>query len=703
MTLRSNNFPPQMEKARSDVVKDFYEPCFAAADRYDRLTGYFSSGAMLLYWPSLRQFVSRGGTIRLVCSPALSESDAASIREGYDALEEEELGRALIAELKTMLDDEHLQHAARALAGMIVAGHLELRIAQCLSEPSASAKRMFHDKVGLFVEDGNAVCFRGSMNETFMGLSTMGHTESIDVNLSWEGGRDAERVLAAQRRFEDIWSDREPGLQTRPLPQATFDELRKASEASALELLLEKAAREEGQPLEMVGPAAIPTIAGLPLREHQVRAWRAWEENDRMGIFRHATGAGKTLAALWALGQLLADGFTPLVLVPSQLLFEQWGGDIKRAFPDVKLVKCGAGHTRWRDGGLRSVLISRDANKRVIVATLQTASSQEFLDLVKGGKKVAVIADEVHRVGSAKNRSVTDIPSTARLGLSATPKRYGDPDGTAAIFRYFGNVVDVFTLEDAIDGGVLAPYRYYPHLVSLSDKEQEQWDDLTTMIQRRAARLLGQTTDMPKDATLDRLRIQRARIVKKAQAKSDKAVVILDSAFEEGQRWLVYCEDQTQLTAVRDLLRERGLPAFEYHTGMNGDPEAVLHHFDLDGGIVVSIRCLDEGVDIPAASHALILASSKNPREFIQRRGRILRRSPGKREAVLHDTVAVPGTSHDDELANRLVLAELARAREFSQWSRNPIEAARPLERYCLDRGLDVASLWEEGEEEDEE
>ena len=223
----------------------------------------------------------------------------------------------------------------------------------------------------------------------------------------------------------------------------------------------------------------------------------------------------------------------------------------------------------------------------------------------------------------------------ARLGLSATPERAGDPDGTRALLEYFGGIVDTFTLQDALDADppILTKYAYEPRVVGLSDDEQDEWDELSNQIGALIARHAG-NEELPHQALqhsdVKRLLIQRARVIKKARAKTPLARSVVSEHYEAGQRWLVYCEDQDQLRVVVDELLDADLPVTEYHSAMTGNRAATLNNFAANGGVIVSIRCLDEGVDIPVATHALILASSRNPREFIQRRGRVLRKAPGQ-------------------------------------------------------------------------
>jgi len=276
-----------------------------------------------------------------------------------------------------------------------------------------------------------------------------------------------------------------------------------------------------------------------------------------------------------------------------------------------------------------------------------------------------LIADEVHQVGSEKYSDVLTIVAGKRLGLSATPERYGDAIGTERLLEYFGPILPTrFTLRDAIEAKRLVPYEYFPHTVDLTETEADSYRKLTLAITRLASRRIAA------EGSADRLKtllIKRARIAKSAAKKIPLAVEIIRREWERGQRWLVYCEDQRQLAALRQGIASVGLVCSEYHTQMVADSEATLEWLSEHSGILLSIRCLDEGVDIPSVSHALIVASSQNPRQFIQRRGRVLRSAPGKSLATIHDVLVVPNGLASEAGQVSLARAEILRALEFSR------------------------------------
>ena len=201
-----------------NVAEDFYRPCMRDAVRYDRISGYFSSAIYLIVWSEIVDFAKRGGKIRVICSPSLSTSDAASIAEAYRALDDAELAESLLQEYHELLNNPSLTNPAKALAGLIVDGVVDLRIAQVSPEAKASSRSMFHDKTGLFFDDNvDAIGFRGGINETYLGLAVGGNVDSIDVWTSWSD-RDASRITTNSARFERMWNNLAEGVDIHRVP-----------------------------------------------------------------------------------------------------------------------------------------------------------------------------------------------------------------------------------------------------------------------------------------------------------------------------------------------------------------------------------------------------------------------------------------------------------------------------------------------------
>lgn len=693
-------------KPEDDIARAFYLPCLAAARSYDRAVGYFSSAIYALAWPSLREFVDNGGRIRLICSPVLSSDDATAMSEGYAAREDAAQGDLLKEEFRRLLATPGLLKPATVLASLVALDVVNIRIAWVGDVAGGKPKRLFHDKVGIFQDsEGNAVAFKGSMNETWPGLALDGNLESVDVYLGWAGDREQARVSDEKEYFVRLWENRFPGVTTVPLPEVTREALVTASDPEHWRELVEEICIEIDA---ATGWSPEDKPNGRVPRPHQVAALDAWKARGRRGIFEHATGSGKTFTALCAIRDSFRRSEVVLVLAPSDLLLRQWAAELRLTFDSLglRLLICGGGHSDWKnDGRLRAWTRTGGGAPRVVLATIQTASSVEFLQACRGGQHLFLVADEVHRLGATQARRVLELDSGARLGLSATPIRSGDPSGTGAIFEYFEGVVPPpFTLADAIKAGTLTPYAYNVHRVTLEADEQETWNTLTREIRKQVAQsLAAKAPSADAELRLKRLLIRRARIIKSAHQKVSAAVSVVTSTYRRGQHWIVYCDDQVQLADVRDALRSAGCTdVLEYHTAMTGDPRRTLDLFEAQGGIAVSIRCLDEGVDIPAVSHALILASSKNPREFIQRRGRVLRKSSTKSISHVHDVLVTPLFDPDEPPAQAILEGELARAIEFGTHALNP-GCITDLQRLAIEHGIDWTKLTNAGLEDDED
>lgn len=700
-------------QGKDDIAKDFYLPAVASAVLYDRAVGYFSSSIMLLAWPSLKEFVANGGRMRLLCSPVLSGEDEEAMRKAYSDADDAELADAITSQFRELLASSSMGRPATVLAALIANGILDVRIAWVAPNASGRSTRIFHDKVGILRDPaGDRLAFKGSMNETWPALSIDGNIESIDVFCEWRDEGERERVEIEAAYFDEVWRGDWPDVVVKPLPESARSEIISAADKASWIEILDDICFDLDQ-ASLWSPQAAVTGGRLP-REHQVDALVAWTSAGRRGILEHATGSGKTFTALCALNASFLLQEVALVVVPSELLFEQWKDELEAAFGEqgMELLLCGVGNDSWRSGNLlRSWTRPREkgSRPRVVLTTLQTASSPLFVGLCTGGQHLFLVADEVHRLGATEAMNVMGINAGPRLGLSATPRRAGDPIGTAAVLNYFGGIIPPpFTLNDAIKSGALTPYAYHPRAIHLTAEEVDAWQDITRQIRRAYAKGHDKRTGWGAgaEARFKMLLIRRARLAKQAKAKIPAAVEIVIDNYRQGDRWIVYCDDQDQLGAVSRELRAAGLSdVFQYYSAMDGDRAATLAYFEASGGIVVSIRCLDEGVDIPAVTHALIMASSKNPREFIQRRGRVLRRSPGKMLGRIYDLIVLPAANPDSDegLFDSILQAELARAIEFGTNAVNP-GAVVELKRIAASMNLNwedfVGAGQEDGEDE---
>lgn len=667
------------------LLGDFYAPCLSESLRYDRAVGYFRSSVFLLIGQEVLAFAKRGGKIRLVCSPSIAREDVEAIDGGYQSRDE-----AALSDIDELLDDQDVTKNVEALATLIAVGALEIKIA---FKPESNG--IFHEKLGLFHDDNETITFPGSINESWSGWHERGNSEAFSVFCSWLGGRDAREVGSDKQYFEALWNNERNGLTVEDFPSVAIDRLKVVAKGSLDDIdpegLVDYFGIGDKNKIDVKGEGAFVVNKREPL-PHQKAAIEAWKKQGRRGVFEHATGSGKTFTALTALQEHLGDDGVAVVFVPDRLLHKQWGEEIKEEFPNATVLKAGDGHNRWRKNRVlrKFTQPGKGLGQRIVLATMPTARLSDFREGIWQGEHLMVVADEVHEIGSNQNSKILSINSGPRLGLSATPRRYGDAVGTEKIFDYFGKIVEPpFTLIDAIEQGRLVEYEYHPAPIRLTAEESEEWEVATREISLEYARSKRDDSGTPVvTPRLQNMLIQRSRIAKKASAKIPYAVKALVENYVEGQSWLVYCEDQYQLGEVIRSLRDKGYDPCEYHTNMKGDAAASLDWFKRFGGIMVSIRCLDQGVDIPKISHAIILASSQNPRQFIQRRGRVLRICPGKYHAVIYDAVVVPISLEKEPGQLSLLKSELQRSIQFSETAMNR-SGANNLISIAIDLGID--------------
>ena len=705
MALNDFEFKSSYNKIDHDIAEEFYLPCMRNAVQYDRITGYFGSTIYVIAWDALKEFVANNGKIRIICSPFITEEDARALSEGNQAKIDEIIQKSLMTELQRMIEASYLEKPSRLLACLVSSGNISVKLAIPNEFSHPSIKQLFHDKVGVFRDAfGNSVGFRGSLNETYSGLSNSGNIESIDVFQSWDGGKETQRADEAAVFFERVWNGETDTTLLYELPPRIKEKLDEMAKDTRWTDLLDQVKADVEKGSKWLPPTK--DSKKKKLRDHQFAALEAWVAHNRRGIFEHATGSGKTFTAICAIRDALLRRKSVIVLVPSIGLLEQWEDELKAAITDIKVdfLICGTGHSLWKKPGILEAWTAPGAkNHTVVVATMDTAAGDKFMAGIIQGNHLLVVADEVHRIGSHRRAKFLTVDAGERLGLSATPVRYGDPDGTQAIMDYFGGIVKpIYTLQDAIHDGVLTKYFYYPTTMHLSKFEQEEWNEYTKKINRLYAQLMssgGDETKCLSNFRISNLMLQRARLVKTASQKISLAGEIILKNYKKGQKWIIYCDNQVQLRDVLKLLLKNGIDAYEYHSEMQGDKNETLDYFSHFGGVLVSIRCLDEGIDIPSTTHALILASSKNPREFIQRRGRILRKAEGKNFAYLYDVVVTPnGEMQDDTKAASIIESELSRAIQFGEWAENPSCIAK-LKNIAIDFGIDVIKSSTDGHE----
>jgi superfamily II DNA or RNA helicase len=699
--LRSLLLKTRYRSDRDDVVRDFYIPALSVSVSYSRAVGYFTSTSLALFSRGLETFVTSGGTMRLIASPHLDLDDVADIERGYDI--REVIERATLRALEAD-DRESILRGLGSLGRLVAMNQLDIKLA-FVSQGGRIG--MYHEKIGVFRDrNGDLISFTGSANETLGGL--VANFESIDVFEGWQQ-RDGERALEIEQDFDELWNDKTLNLRVEPFPEIARERLIELGHRKALAPLpaTDDALEQHADVLAPAVPLTMPQ--GLTVRDYQRAAVEAWLGHRGRGILKMATGTGKTKTAMIAACRIAEvhrqreEPLILLVLAPLQHLIDQWVEEIESF--GVRSIPVYESSEKWLPR-VEEQLNEARLGRRPIVALVATNASfagprfQSILDRIM--QPLLVMADEAHNLGSSTYRNSLPHNATYRLALSATPERWFDDQGTDALIDYFGPVVYELGLGAAIELGALCRYRYVPRLVPLTDFEAELYVQLSTQIGQCLAR--GENLSDP-DPTSPLTFLLRKRAAVLGHAVGKLAHLRADVQARRNDWFqLIYCaegirpeaplDEPSQISQVMRMVgRDLGLTAHTYVAETSrSQRKALLLRFSTgdDLRFLVAMRCLDEGVDIPDARIGYLLASSSNPRQFIQRRGRILRRAPGKDMAEILDYIAVPpdGTTLNFEVERRLLTRELERAAEFGKLSENysdTLDVLRPLkDKYAL-------------------
>ncbi len=339
MALSDIHILEEYRTGEQDLVESFYKPCVQEASTYDRAVGYFRSTVFLLIGPSIIDFAKRGGTMRLVCSPELTNEDYDAISSGYQ-LRNDALENALLRDLDSLYDDKLLRANTMALATLIAHGVISIKIAF-----RPEGKGIYHEKIGVFKDQqGNIVSFKGSINESWNGWHDRGNYESFDTYCSWDGVKETIRIKNSEQYFDRLWGGKLEAIHVVDFPDTAKEKILLMAKESIDEIDIAS--------LYEVKSSAIDQKTDRNKRKplpHQLAAIKGWIAQGRRGVFEHATGSGKTFTALTAMKDHLGESGVVLVLVPDRLLHKQWAVEIKEELPHATILKAGDGHNRWRN------------------------------------------------------------------------------------------------------------------------------------------------------------------------------------------------------------------------------------------------------------------------------------------------------------------------------------------------------------------
>lgn len=736
--LETINFPASNEyrTGSSNEPIAFFLEALPKSSRFYLLLGYFSSSAINLLSLGFAQFLFNGGTVRMVTNHILSPNDKRAVVEGLQAQASQYQFSIADYERIKMTLDEYGRHFFRCLAWLIASKKIEILIVK-----PRGARGIAHYKSGVFYDkNGRAVKFKSSCNFTAYGL--MENLEELEVKRSWDSKAEETAVKEYEQYFSSIWNKEASFVEYLTTNDVEHAILRDFGDHSIEELLVDeqKLLRKKRQVLgnykvrmiidrlEQEVEQRVASYIKEPFfpyekpRAYQDEAYANWKERGYKGIFAMATGTGKTLTALnCVLREYKKRGsYRAIVIVPTIELVNQWIDEIK-GFNFENIIRVSSQNKNWReDIQMITVLPSIEENYSFfVVTTYRSFAHHRFQkSLHKFPKDTILIADEAHNLGSNSILpSLEDFPITKRIGLSATPERVYDEEGTIAVDRFFDDQPPYtfeYSMEKALEAGFLSKYLYYPILVELTSEELDKYSEISASL----AKFFGSDSEESR-AAMERLLLMRKQIIHKASNKLSAFDDLVKSMKEKNKLnyTLVYApegyfndlfEDSESLGSlnreehkicelyanrIRRLSPETKISLFHARTK---DRAFILDRFaqsELD--ILVSMKCLDEGVDVPRTEQAIFCASTGNPRQFVQRRGRILRKSSDKHFATIYDMVVVPSMSRrvgNYNTEKRLIENELKRVYEFAGLALNQMEAlerVQPvLDLYDIDKQI---------------
>lgn len=707
MSFKELDIKKEYRSLLDSVAKDFYIPLLIQAVKYQRAVGFFSSSCLVEISKGISELAKNGGKIQLVVSPYLSDEDIEAIKSGYAMRDQvvKEAIRRKMTEGKTPFEKARLN----LLANLISDNILDIKIA--FTEDS-DRMGMYHEKMGIITDaEGNRVAFAGSMNESAAAMTL--NYETIDVYCSWKG--EVDRVIAKENAFASIWNDTEPNIKIIDFPELKQEIIDKYKYAVP-DFEIDK--KEYAPDIDTVlhTDLGVYTEYGpkfpewFKLHDYQDEAITEWQKRNYRGIFDMATGTGKTytgLGALTTLSKNLGHKLAAIIVCPYQHLVEQWVEDILKFNIDPII---GYSDSSQKDWPKRLKNAIRDQKLKVrgrgffcFICTNATFSSDYVqAQLAKIKSDTLLMVDEAHNFGAPYLSCLLYDNYKYRLALSATLDRHNDEEGTTKLYDFFGEKCIEYTLDRAIEEKKLTKYKYYPIVVTLTEEELEAYDNLSYEIGKCIMK--DKNGKIKLSSKGEKLALKRSRIIAGAKNKLTMLEKVIQPYIHD-KHILVYCgatkgleqnqdrsdvdsEDIRQIDAVTDLLGNKlGMEVSQFTSKESVEEREVLKREFSSGDtlkVLIAIKCLDEGVNIPKIKTAFILASTTNPKEYIQRRGRVLRLAEGKEYAEIYDFITLPYdtesvTSLTEAQVKRnftLVKNELRRAEEFSRIAVNMVESA---------------------------
>lgn len=713
--LRNIEIKAVYNSEEDNILEDFYIPLLKNSVSYDRAVGYFDAKMLVSSAQGIGAFLEQDGHMRLICGATLTENEYAAISQGYD-------NRNLVKRIETDFESivrsdtsDLFKNQLNALTWLIEQGRLDVKIA-------LRKYGIHHQKIGIFKDKyDDFVVFQGSANETNNALLPF-NFETINVFKSWESGLQ-DHYEPHINTFKALWSNQYQNTLvlnisdiTKRVLKSTIGQVERPSLSDEVELWQKYVDKHSSLSSQLRKPHIPKKLGGREFKiyDHQRAALNSWKNNGYRGLFELATGSGKTITAIYGAMKVYEarKKLFCVIAVPYQSLADQWADNL--SLFGIDPIVCYGGESNWRDALSEAVLLFNTGVIKVSFAVVVDATLSGNLLFKKLMSDIApelegyflFVGDECHHHGTDKTYEALPKNAQLRIGLSATPDKFDDDEKDQDnVKKYYGRTIAEYTLKDALDQEVLTPYEYYLISVELAPEETDDYVALTKRINKLIAMSLGKKEKFKDNDQLNVLLSQRSRIINGTQNKHLALRNLLED-MKPIYNSLFYCaegqveygdaideeEGLKQIELVSSILHDYGWRSCQFTANeKKKQRDRILEDFkDKKVHSLVAMKCLDEGVDIPACTTAFILSSSRKERQFIQRRGRILRKSDGKDKATIYDFfVTLPVETEEYDMARNLLKAEIRRINEFANLSLNPNDTYKTLKPYITKYDLD--------------
>ncbi len=714
-----------------DEPADFFLNALLNSNQFDLCLGYFHSSGFRALALGFAYFIYKGGGMRMIINDTLSQEDKEAIEKGFVSSPEELIEKRFIETLNAIYETlcSYEKHFFNCISWLISKKKLDIIII------SPKSGGIAHQKFGIFRDsESNIIVFNGSAN--FSKSALKHNLEAINCFYSWSGEpSSSEAINYFDKLFNKYWNSQSADIKIIPIKEAkTF--IRKKFPVDNIDDLLQEE-RELNRKIINGKPKAtnvnielknkiddivinnIPKIKpslpkNISLYDYQKKAYENWVDNEYQGFFEMATGTGKTITALNCVLQIYKkEGkVISIILVPTLDLANQWNSELE-LFGFNNIIQVNSKNPDWYKELLYSINQLNNVNTNIIIiSTYSSFVTDKFQSFIsKTPDNSIVIADEAHNFGTKRMVDIYPHNIKRRIGLSATPARYFDEEGTNSLLEYFNSTEKPtlrFTMEEAIDKGFLSKYYYYPRIIRLTHDEMVKYKEISLKLMKYLNPKTGRYSDDPIVATL---LMKRKRIIHKAANKLDCFRQIISDILKikgELKYTLVYVpegrpddyddEDQRLINEYSAVIsKEFNLKQHQF-TGSTKNRDNILDLFSKGNiSVLTAMKCLDEGVDVKRTEVAIFCASTGNPRQFIQRRGRILRTHPDKKFAYIYDIIVVPiivdsYLKESIEMERKLFQTELLRVKEFANIALNKYDALSSLEKTCNEFYIDIYS-----------